>query len=329
MRKVKARACSNLALLKYWGRKDNALRLPANNSISLNLDKLITTTTLEKADKDVLVIDGEVKQGGEFKRVVNFLDLAGGIGRVKCKVVSENSFPVATGFSASASGFAALAAAANEFFKLDLGEKELSILARKGSGSACRSIPSGFVRWKTGNRDEESYAETIFEADYWDLRILAVVVSKKVKEVPTSEGHELAWSSPYFKTRLKIIKQREKELLSVLRSKDFEKLGFIVEREMFEFQTIPMTSKPNLFYWYPQTVEVIHWVCSLRKEEDLPVFCTINTGHNVYLLTLPDKVEQVLGRLKKLAIVEQVIENRVGKGAEVIERCRGDEGGYR
>jgi diphosphomevalonate decarboxylase len=317
MKRVSAKACSNVALLKYWGRTDNKLRLPANNSISVNLTNLISQTSIEEADGDEVIIDNQIQKGKAKERVVKFLDLAGGKGRVKCKVVSKNSFPKSTGMSSSASGFAALAGAVNKFFKLGLDERELSILARKGSGSACRSVPGGWVRWNAGSGDKSSLAETIFPKDHWELVILAVVVSDKVKEVATSKGHELAQTSPYFKARLAIINSREKEMIRAIEKKDFDFLGELGEREMFEFHAIVMTQKPGLFYWYPGTVEVVHKMRQMRRK-GTKVFCTINTGHNVFVFCLPRYKKAVLAELKKLGCVQEVIENQVGGGVKIV-----------
>ena len=141
MKTVTTRAHSNVALLKYWGRNNNQLRLPANNSISLNLDGLVTTTTISEASEDIFALEGQLGEEKESQRVFAYLDSVVGKERPKCKVESSNSFPARTGLSSSASGFAALATATNAFFSLGMDERRLTVLARKGSGSAARSIP--------------------------------------------------------------------------------------------------------------------------------------------------------------------------------------------
>ena len=317
MKKVTSQACSNVALLKYWGRNNDIIRLPANNSISINLSGLTTTTTLEESSKDSLTLDGQEQSGKASERVFEFLDLAVGQKRSKVKITSKNSFPASTGLSSSASGFAALAEATNGFYDLGLSEKEVSILARKGSGSASRSIPEGFVCWLTADKDEDSYSQTLYKKDYWDLRILAVVVSENVKAVPTSGGHETAHSSPYFKARMDIIEQREKTILKALEAKDFTKLGVAVEREMLEFHTILMTSFPPMICWYPETLEIVHRVQSWRSE-GLEAYSTINTGHNVFVVTLPEHEEKLTTLLTQLPITQKVISNQVGDAAKQL-----------
>ena len=166
MEKITARAYSNIAFIKYWGRKDEILRLPTNGSISMNLSNLFTTTTVEFSSQytaDEITINGK-KDELMNNRVIRHLDIVRKLKKVetRAKVVSINNFPTGTGLSSSASGFAALTLAAAKSIGLHLSEKELSILARQGSGSACRSIPNGFVEWENGEKSEDSYAKTIF-----------------------------------------------------------------------------------------------------------------------------------------------------------------------
>jgi len=146
--KATAIAPSNIAFTKYWGRKDEILRLPENGSISMCLSNLLTTTTVEFSPnytKDEITINGGGLEENEAERIIKHLDRVRKLANTnhKAKMVSNNNFPSGTGLSSSASGFAALSLAASKAAGLDLNEKDLSILARLGSGSACRSIPSG------------------------------------------------------------------------------------------------------------------------------------------------------------------------------------------
>jgi diphosphomevalonate decarboxylase len=190
--KSTAIAHSNLAFIKYWGRKNEKLRLPTNGSFSINLSNLKTRTTVEFSEEyqaDTIMIDKE-NQFEESERVIKHLNRIRELAHInlKAKVMSENSFPSGTGLSSSASGFAALTIAAASAAGLKLSEKELSILARQGSGSACRSVPSGFVEWKDAETSEESYAFSVFPADYWNIVDVVAVVSTEKKDVPTSQG---------------------------------------------------------------------------------------------------------------------------------------------
>ena len=150
----------NIALIKYWGDTDPDLHIPVNGSISLNLKELFTRTIVTfdpKLNQDQFKLNGKQTDGAGLKRVSAFLKRVrqmAGINRFAF-VESYNNFPTATGIASSASGFAALSLAASNAAGLDLDEKTLSRLARTGSGSACRSIPAGFVEWQVGEQDKD------------------------------------------------------------------------------------------------------------------------------------------------------------------------------
>ncbi len=173
-RSATALAHPNIALIKYWGNRDDALRLPANGSISMNLTGLYTRTTVSFQPSlpfDELVINAREVTGPALDRVAGILGLVRAMAGfdVQAEVVSENNFPSGAGIASSASAFAALAMAASAAADLKLGERELSRLARRGSGSACRSIPGGFVEWQMGTGDGDSFAFSIAPADHWPL----------------------------------------------------------------------------------------------------------------------------------------------------------------
>src|SRR3989338_3043782 len=224
--KATAIAPSNIAFTKYWGRKDETLRLPENGSICMCLSNLLTTTTVEFSQgyqQDEVTINGGGLEAGEAKRIIKHLDRIrkpAGIDR-KAKVVSNNNFPTGTGLSSSASGFAALTLAASKAAGLELSEKELSILARQGSGSACRSIPSGFVEWLDGNTSDTSFALSIFPPDYFGIIDVVVVVSTEKKFLATSKGQQSARTSPFFEKRLDLIKNKIDRVKKAIEDKNF------------------------------------------------------------------------------------------------------------
>ena len=145
-----------------------------------------------------------------------------------------------------------------------------------------------------------------------------MVVSNKSKVVPTSGGHETAQTSPYFQARMQIIEERERVLVEALKSQNFSELGEAVEREMFEFHAIPMTSNPPLVYWFPETLMVVHAVRAWRQE-GIEGYATINTGHNVFILCLPDTVEALSKKLRAMPVVSDVIPNKIGLGSRVVD----------
>ncbi len=316
MKKTTIKASSDIALVKYWGKKDEVLRLPENGSISLILSGLDTATTVEFNEnftKDEVIIQGESEEG-ETGRVVKHLDrmrqLAGK--KVYAKVVSQNTFPKGTGLSSSGSGLAALTIAATKAIGINLDEKEMSILARQGSGTACRCVCGGIVEWLDGETSETSYSQTIFPADYFDIRDVVAVVDEGKKLISSTQGHALANTSPFYKTRQSEIKAKIEAVRESLNEKNFDKLGALVESEALEFHSILLTSQPPMIAWYPGSLEVMLAVQAMRRE-GVKAYFTINTGFNVHVLTLPEFEDQVVARLEKLPLVKKTIRAKIGE----------------
>ena len=193
--KATAKANTNIALIKYWGKRDENLFLPMNSSLSITLDRFYTVTTVEfqeKLEKDQFFLNGKPASDKEANNVYSFLDKIRNRFSVNLHAIvsSENKVPTAAGFASSASGFAALAAAATKALKLDIEERELSILARQGSGSACRSVYGGFVEWQKGKREDgkDSFAIQLLPENQWQLSILSVMVNSKEKKVSSREA---------------------------------------------------------------------------------------------------------------------------------------------
>ncbi|MFH2019064.1 MAG: diphosphomevalonate decarboxylase, partial [bacterium] len=306
----------DIALIKYWGKKDETLRLPENGSISLILAGLETVTTVEFRDElteDQIEIQGESEEG-EVRRVRDQLERVRQMGRkqVYAIVVSKNTFPKGTGLSSSGSGFAALTIAATKAIGLNLNEKEMSILARQGSGTACRCVCGGIVEWKDGETSDASYSETIYPAEYWDIRDVVVVVDEGKKLLSSTKGHTLAKSSPFYGERLKRIEGKIEEMKMVIKNMDFKNLGELVEAEALEFHSILLTSQPSMIAWYPGTVEVMLAVQALRNT-GIPAYFTINTGFNVHVLTLPEHEKRVKEELGKLSLVKKIISTKIGE----------------
>lgn len=321
--KVTAVAPSNIAFTKYWGKKDEVLRLPENGSVSMNLSNLLTTTTVEFSDKykgDEIIVDG-IQEEGPSKRAIQHLDRVRKLANIdkKAKVVSNHNFPSGTGLSSSASGFAALTLAASKAAGLDLAEKELSILARQGSGSACRSIPGGFVEWLDGDTSDTSYAVSIFPPNHWKIVDVVAVVSTGKKDVPTSAGHKTAQSSPFMKVRLISMKEKNKKVKKLIEQKKFSEFGELLEAEALELHAIMLTQKPALIYWTPGTLQIMkltaHW-----KAQGLPVYFTINTGQDIHLICEQKNVEAVKSKLKELEEVKAIIVNTPGEGARLTNQ---------
>lgn len=319
--KATAVAPSNIAFTKYWGKKDEVLRLPENGSISMCLSNLLTTTTVEfraKYNQDQVIINGGGMEEGEAERVIKHLDRVrkmAGI-NLKAKVVSNNNFPIATGLSSSASGFAALTLAASKAAGLNLSEKDLSILARQGSGSACRSIPAGFVEWLDGDTSKTSYAVQIFPPSHWDIADVVAVVSEGKKEVATSLGQKTASSSPFMKVRLSRMKEKNRLVKKLIRDKNFKEFGQLIESEALELHAIMLTQKPALIYWTPGTLRIMK-LAGYWRVEGIPVYFTINTGQDIHLICEQKNVKKVVSKLKELDFVKNIIINNPGEGTRI------------
>lgn len=322
-----ARAYSNIAFIKYWGNRDDTLRLPANGSISMNLLGLETVTTatfFETPGPDQLTMGGREQTGEPLARVSRHLGvlrtMAGMTGRAE--VTTKNSFPTGTGIASSASAFAALTVAAAAALRLELSEAQLSAIARRGSGSASRSVPGGFVEWLEGTSDASSYALSIAPPEHWDLVDLVALISQEHKAVGSTGGHALAPTSPLQAGRLADAPRRLDECRSALMSKDFERFAEVVEHDALMMHAVMMTSQPPLLYWLPGTLSVLREVTAWRAA-GIPVCFTIDAGPNVHVLTVSDWADVVMQRLLELEGVMTVLSAPAGGAAEVLPDVSG------
>jgi diphosphomevalonate decarboxylase len=317
-----AQASPNIAFIKYWGNRDNALRLPANGSISMNLDGFFTRTTVSFQPSlgfDELVINGHEAMGKGLTRVSAILDVvraAAGI-VAKAEVVSENNFPTGAGIASSASAFAALALAATKAAGLEWSESQISRLARLGSGSASRSIPSGFVEWKMGAGDEDCYAVSIAPPEHWALADCVAIVAAGHKTTGSTEGHVLAPTSPLQAARVADALRRLDMCRKAILERDFERFAAIVELDSDMMHAVMMTSRPALFYWQPATLAVMEAVREWRRG-GLPAAYTIDAGPNVHVICLQTDLDMVAARLRGIPGVSDVLTAKVGGPARLV-----------
>lgn len=322
MHAATAQAHPNVALIKYWGNRDDALRLPANGSISINLEGLTTRTTVSFQPSlalDEVIINGHEVTGPAAERVGLVLDLVRGLAgfRLYAEVVSENSFPSSAGIASSASAFAALALAAAAAAGLSLSEPELSRLARRGSGSACRSVPGGFVEWCLGTGDADSYASSIAGPDHWPLTDCIAVVSEAHKQTGSTQGHALAPTSPLQSARVADTPRRLEICRRAVLARDFEALASIVELDSDMMHAVMLTSTPGLYYWLPATLNVMSAVRGMRHK-GLPACYTVDAGANVHVICLSEQARQVEMELHGTAGVKDVLTARVGGPAQLV-----------
>jgi diphosphomevalonate decarboxylase len=320
---AKAVSCPNIAFIKYWGNRDDSLRLPANGSISMNLDGLCTITRVTfdpGLTVDQLTLNGRAAAEPACRRVQGFLDLVRKMAGIPlfARVDSHSNFPTGAGIASSASAFAALGLAATAAIGLPLSANELSRLARRGSGSASRSIPAGFVEWQAGSRDEDSYAVSIAPPDYWDLVDCIAVVSQAHKGTTSSEGHRTASSSPLQAARVADAPRRLDLCRRAIQERDFTSLAAIMELDSNLMHAVMTTSKPSLVYYQPATLAVIHAVHQWQAE-GLPVGYTIDAGPNVHVITLSKYAGQVSALVQALPEVERVICAGPGGPARLVQ----------
>jgi len=310
-------ACSNIALTKYWGKADFRDNVPLNDSVSMCLSEAITTTTVvwdDTLSQDEIHLDGERILDQRGVRISRYLDrIRADYYRMPARVVSMNSFPAGTGIASSASGFAALAAAAFAAMDEEMPDDEaLSRWARRGSGSACRSIHGGFVEWVAGTGDEDSVARPLAGPDHWDLRDLVVLVSRAPKAISSSDGHRIASTHPFMPARQAQLPARGLAVKGAIANRDFSTLGALIEQEALEMHALMISGVPAALYFQPGTIALLHAIREWREADGVPVAFTLDAGPNVHVLCEGEHAPEVLRRIEALAPGVTVLENRPG-----------------
>lgn len=322
----KARAHTNIALIKYWGKADEDLILPMNNSLSVSLERFYTETKVtfsESYTEDTLVLNGETVNAAESKKITRFIDML----RAKTNttlysyIESENFVPTAAGLASSASAYAALASACNEALQLGWSDKELSRLARRGSGSASRSIFGGFVEWEKGYDDTTSYSFPI-DADRWedDLAMIFVVINNKSKKVSSRAGMSLTRdTSRFYQYWLDHVDEDIAAVKEAISRKDFKGLGEVIEANGLRMHATNLGAQPPFTYLVPesyQAMEVVHQC----RELGYPCYFTMDAGPNVKILVEKHNQAHVIEQLHQHFEPHQIIASDITRsGVEIIE----------
>ncbi|UYN89005.1 MAG: diphosphomevalonate decarboxylase [Anaerolineales bacterium] len=322
MSTASALAHPNIAFIKYWGNRDHELRLPSNSSISMNLAGLETRTTVRfdsQLAADGLDFNGAPAAPAQVARVSAMLDLVRAMAGISAfaQVISSNNFPSGSGIASSSSAFAALALAASAAAGLALDESALSRLARRGSGSASRSVPAGFVEWRTADSDEESYAVSVAGPEHWDLVDSIAVISEEHKAVGSTAGHPLADTSPLQAARLHGAEQRLAQARQAILQRDLPALAAVMELDNHLMHAVMMTSSPPLLYWQPASLAVMHAVIAWRAE-GLQAGYTLDAGPNVHVLSAATDAAEVAARLGRIAGVQRVLQAGAGGAATLL-----------
>jgi phosphomevalonate decarboxylase len=288
-------------LVKYHGLKDEKLRIPFHDSISVATAPTETHTTVEFGgfEEDTASVDGAVMSGVGLERilaVVNEIRSRSGVNE-RFRMESRNNFPSNIGLGASASGFAALAVAACDAAGLDLSLEQISTIARRGAGSAARSVTGAFSLWKTGHDDEDSFSHQIASEDFQMGIVVALVPAYK----STDDAHRDVIGSPFFHSRLAYVHGALAEMNSAIRRRDIQRIGEIAEKDSLILHGITMTGTDELILWRPETVKVILEVKKMRSE-GVRAYFSIDTGATVYINTDMVNVDIVEERIKSLGV---------------------------
>ncbi len=326
--KATAIAPSNIALVKYWGKRDEKLILPFNSNISVALEGLFTTTTVEfdrALSRDTFILGGVEQGGEEAQRVMEMLDLVRQMSgsNLKAKVQSLNNFPTAAGLASSASGAAALALAASSAAGLNLGAKELSILARRNSGSGSRSVEGGFVEWVKGEKQDgtDSYGRQLFNERHWpEFRILTTIVTSRAKPIKSRAGmKQSVATSPLYGGWLDSVEADLQAVREGIKERDIVKVGEASEHNALKMHAVMMTTKPAIIYWLPETIAVMAAVKEMRDSGKRCWF-TMDAGPQVKVICLEEEAQEIRSTLEKVPGVNSVGTHSPGTGARLSEK---------
>jgi diphosphomevalonate decarboxylase len=300
-----AYAPANIALIKYWGKRQNDLNLPMNSSLSLSMGERGATTTLTCHGQDEVICNGErVNQDAPFvQKIIEYLDIIDPA-RPCLKIDTTLTIPPAAGLASSAAGFAALILALDRLCGWELPETALSCLARLGSGSAARSLWQGFVEWHQGSLNDGSdcFAEPL-PIEWPQLRLGLVILESTNKKVSSRAGmlYTVA-TSPLYKAWPETAAADLRDLKAALLQQDFHRLGQIAEHNALAMHATMLAARPSLMYSTPATLQAMHMVWAAR-EQGLPVYFTQDAGPNLKLLFEESYTQEIYALFPEVQIV--------------------------
>lgn len=326
---VTAHAGTNIALVKYWGKRDAALNLPAAGSLSLTLANLGSETTVRFAPdagdatgRDRVLFAGAPAEPKFAARVQRFVDLVRTRARIQlpAEVATTNSVPTAAGLASSAAGFAALALAASRAAGLRLSPAELSQLARRGSGSAARSIFGGFVEMSAGTRADgaDAVAHALLDENAWDVRLCIAITAEGEKAIGSTAAMErTALTSPYYQGWLASVPVDLDQARAAVAARDLESLGAVAERSALRMHACALGADPHILYWNPATVAAMSTVKGLRAG-GTSAFFTIDAGPHVKVLCRSTDAPRIEAALAATPGVMRVLVLAPGQGAHIL-----------
>lgn len=325
MKHYTAKAHTNIALLKYWGKADSELIIPTTSSISLTLNEFYTQTTVwfdSTLDQDRVVLDGILLSTKASTKVVHLLNLVRQLSGLTsyAHVESHNHVPTAAGLASSASAFAALAGAASRASGLTLSRQDLSRLARRGSGSASRSIFGGFAQWERGHSDLTSFAKPIMEEVTWPIQLVTVLINDQPKKVSSRTGMQLAQTSaPGYQQWVADTNAANRPALTAIFNQDLATLGCLAEENALAMHALNPTATPPFTYLTAQSWAVIRLAQTLRNNKGIPVYATMDAGPNVKLISQPHDTPVIMQALHQIFPNVQTQIATPGPGIDIVE----------
>lgn len=320
---VTARAHTNIALIKYWGKRDQKLILPQTDSLSLTLAPFYTDTTVNFSPdykQDHFMIDHQEVNTTTYQRLTTFLDIVrqkAGI-HLAAHVNSINHVPTAAGLASSASAFAALALAASRAAGLHLSGRDLSRLARRGSGSATRSIYGGLVQWHRGHDDASSYAEPLMSKVDFGLEMIAIMLDTHKKKISSRTGmQEVVATSPYYPAWRQVVQKDMVAIKQAIADHDIDKIGHIAQENALRMHALNLAADPGFTYFNADTLATMHLIDNLH-DNGLSCYYTMDAGPNVKVIYDRRDRQRLLSELKKHFPAKQLIVAQAGPGATVL-----------
>lgn len=319
-----AKAHTNIALVKYWGKRDQQLILPETDSLSLTLDEFYTTTSVEFDDQlksDRVAINGQVLDDQASQKVHKFLDLVRQRSgqTAYANVESTNHVPTAAGLASSASAFAALAGAASTAAGMHLDRRDLSRLARRGSGSATRSIYGGLVEWQRGHDDLTSYAKPIMEDVPFNIEMLAILIDTKKKKVSSRYGmQQSVTTSPYYKVWPEIVAHDMQAVKAAIKAEDIDAIGRIAESNALRMHALTLSADPGFTYFNSDTLTAMNAVRALR-ENGINCYFTMDAGPNVKVIYDQHNRRPIYDALAEQFGPDRLVVAKPGPGIQIWE----------
>lgn len=330
VRQGSALAHPNIALVKYWGKADASMNVPAVPSVSVTLDALTTQTRLRfdtAMNADSLCMNGDelALTSTQARRIVACLDVLRALAgtRLRARIETRNDFPTGAGLASSASGFAALVVAAAAALKLDLSPADASKIARAASASAARSLFGGFAEMPAGAPGEDVAASSLAPAAHWPLEVVVAICAEGPKAVGSTRGMlDSAASSPFYAAWVEAAAEDAETARAAIHVRDFAALARVSEASCLKMHAVMQTTHPALLYWNAATMATLQRIRELQQTGS-EVFFTMDAGPQVKAICAPGAGDEVAAALASVPGVTRVLRSGLGGPARLVESACG------